>query len=98
MLEPGSGLRSRSPELVRQELWGLLLAHYAIRSLMAEAAAAARLDPDPLSFMRSISLVRRQVTDHAAFCPRQARARAGHCHQRDPRKSQSMPPPTGLPP
>ena len=42
MLEPGGGLRSRSPELIRQELWGLLLAHYAIRSLMAEAAAIRR--------------------------------------------------------
>ena len=88
LLEPGSGLRSRSPELVRQELWGLLLAHYAIRALMAEAAAAAGLDPDRLSFMRSISLVRRQVTDQAAFSPRQARARAGHGDQGNPRESQ----------
>jgi hypothetical protein len=88
MLEPGSGLRSRTPELVRQELWALLLAHYAIRALMAEAAAAAGLDPDRLSFMRSISLVRRQVTDQAAFSPRQARACAGHGHQGNPRASQ----------
>ena len=73
MLEPGGGLRSKSPELLRQELWGLLLAHFAIRSLMAEAAASAGLDPDRLSFMRSISLVRRQVTDQAAFSPRKAR-------------------------
>jgi transposase InsO family protein len=34
MLESGSGLRSKSPELVRQELWGLLLAHYSIRGLV----------------------------------------------------------------
>jgi len=34
MLEPGAGLRSKYPELVRQELWGLLLSHYAIRALM----------------------------------------------------------------
>ena len=45
MLEPGGGLRSKSPELVRQELWGLLLAHYAIRSLMAEAANQPGLIP-----------------------------------------------------
>jgi len=70
MLEPGAGLRSKSPELVRQELWGLLLAHYAIRSLMAEAAHSAGIDPDRLSFMRSINVVRRQVTDQAAFSPR----------------------------
>jgi hypothetical protein len=88
MLEPGSGLRSRTPELVRQELWGLLLAHYAVRALMAEAAAAAGLDPDRLSFMRSISLVRRQVTDQAAFSPRQARAGTGHGDQGNPRENQ----------
>ena len=88
MLEPGSGLRSRSPGLVRQELWGLLLAHHAIRALMAEAAAAAGLDPDRLSFMRSISLVRRQVTDQAAFSPRTARTGQGYGPRRDPRKSE----------
>jgi hypothetical protein len=32
MLESGGRLRSRSPGLVRQEIWGLLLAHYAIRT------------------------------------------------------------------
>ena len=69
MLKAGSGLRSKSPELVRQELWGLLLAHYAIRSLMTEAAESAGTDPDRLSFMRSINVVRRQVTDQAAFPP-----------------------------
>jgi hypothetical protein len=78
MLEPGGGLRSKSPELLRQELWGLLLAHFAIRSLMAEAAASAGLDPDRLSFIRSISLVRRQVTDQAAFSPRKARTSQGN--------------------
>jgi hypothetical protein len=88
MLEPGSGLRSRSPELVRQELWGLLLAHYAIRSLMAEAAASAGLDPDRLSFMRSISLVRRQVTDQAAFPPQTAQTGQEHGHRRNSRKSE----------
>jgi hypothetical protein len=88
MLEPGTGLRSKSPKLVRQELWGLLLAHYAIRSLMAGAAASAGLDPDRLSFMRSISLVRRQVTDQAAFSPQKTRTGQGHGHYRDPRTSQ----------
>jgi hypothetical protein len=84
MLEPGGGLRSKSPELLRQELWGLLLAHFAIRSLMAEAATSAGLDPDRLSFMRSISLVRRQVTDQAAFSPRKARTSQGNSHRGDP--------------
>ena len=84
MLEPGGGLRSRSPELLRQELWGLLLAHFAIRALMAEAAASAGLDPDRLSFMRSISLVRRQVSDQAAFSPRKARTSHGNRDRGDP--------------
>ena len=87
MLEPGGGLRSKSPELLRQELWGLLLAHFAIRALMAEAAASAGLDPDRLSFMRSISLVRRQVTDQAAFPPRKARTSQGNGDCGDPRTS-----------
>jgi hypothetical protein len=84
MLEPGNGLRSKSPELVRQELWALLLAHYAIRSLMTEAARSAGIDPDRVSFMRSINVVRRQVTGQAAFSPRTTGSRHGHEHQRDP--------------
>jgi Insertion element 4 transposase N-terminal/Transposase DDE domain len=87
MLEPGGGLRSKSPELVRQELWGLLLAHYAIRALMAEAAESAGLDPDRLSFIRSINVVRRQVTDQAAFSPRTTRHGQENGDPRDPRKS-----------
>jgi hypothetical protein len=54
---------------------------------MAEAAASASLDPDLLSFMRSISLVRRQVTDQAAF-PRQARTGQGRSDCGDPGTSQ----------
>ena len=84
MLAAGSGLRSKSPELVRQELWALLLAHYAIRSLMTEAAGSAGIDPDRVSFMRSINVVRRQVTGQAAFSPRTTGSRHGHDHQRDP--------------
>ena len=43
-------LRSKTPELVQQELWGLLLAHFAIRQLMTQAAWPRGLDPDRLSF------------------------------------------------
>jgi hypothetical protein len=38
LLAAGAGLRSKTPELVRQEWWGLLLAHYAIRALIVDAA------------------------------------------------------------
>ncbi len=62
-------LRSKLPDLVEQELWALLLSHYAIRCLMCEAADEADVDPDRLSFMRSLRVVRRQVTDQADFSP-----------------------------
>ncbi|ONH23629.1 IS4 family transposase [Pseudofrankia asymbiotica] len=62
-------LRSKKPELVKQEIWALLLTHYAIRTLMTEAADAADVDPDRLSFMRTLRITRRRVTDQADFCP-----------------------------
>jgi hypothetical protein len=70
LLEPGKGFRSKTPELVRQEFWALLLAHYAIRALMTEAADTADLDPDRLSFIRTLNIIRRQVTNQAGFSPR----------------------------
>ena len=88
MLEPGTGLRSKSPELVRQEIWGLLLAHYSIRSLMTEAAESAGIDPDRLSFIRSINVVRRQVTGQAAFPPRKTRPGQASSDCGDPGTSQ----------
>jgi hypothetical protein len=63
----GRVLRSKFPEMVRQEIWALLLTHYAIRKLMCKAADEAGLDPDRLSFARSLCVIRRQVTDHAVF-------------------------------
>lgn len=62
-------LRSKSPEMVRQEIWAMLLIHYAIRHLIHEAADTANLDPDRLSFLRTLRIVRRQVTDQAGFSP-----------------------------
>jgi hypothetical protein len=66
---PATVLRSKKPELVEQEIWGLLLTHYGIRHLMREAADQADIDPDRLSFVRSLRVVRRQVTDQVAFSP-----------------------------
>jgi hypothetical protein len=66
---PATILRSRVPELVEQEIWGLLLTHYGIRALMREAADQAELDPDRMSFIRALRVVRRQVTGQAAFSP-----------------------------
>lgn len=66
---PAEVLRSRSPGGVEQELWGHLLVHHAIRTLMHDTAEHTGLDPDQLSFTRSIRLARRQVTAQAAFSP-----------------------------
>jgi hypothetical protein len=68
-LIPGRTLRSQSPELVRQEIWGILLTHYAIRAFMAEAAEEEDIDPDRLSFIRTLRIIRRSVTDQAGFSP-----------------------------
>ena len=62
-------LRSKTPQGVEQELWGMMLVHYAIRQLMHQAALQAEIDPDRLSFTRSLRVVRRQVTRQAGFSP-----------------------------
>lgn len=54
-------LRSRTPELVRQEFYGFLLAHYVVRDLMHEAALEAEIDPDELSFTHSVRVIRRKI-------------------------------------
>ena len=50
-------------------MWGLLLAHYAIRGLLLDAADPAGYDPDRMSFVKGLRVVRRQVTDQAAITP-----------------------------
>src|SRR5947208_535125 len=62
-------LRSKTPELVRQEFWGLLLAHFAARGLMHEAALKADEDPDRLSFSHAVRVVRRKLPLFAALSP-----------------------------
>jgi Insertion element 4 transposase N-terminal/Transposase DDE domain len=69
-------LRSQHPDGAEQELYGFLLTHHAIRGLMHSAARDAQHDPDRISFTRSLRVVRRQVTDQAAFSPRQTHPRA----------------------
>jgi hypothetical protein len=62
-------LRSKTPELVKQEAWGLLLAHFAVRGLMHEAALQADEDPDRLSFSHAVRVVRRKLPQFAALPP-----------------------------
>ncbi|MFA5206301.1 MAG: IS4 family transposase [Lentisphaeria bacterium] len=59
-------LRSKSPDLVRQEFYGLMLTHFAIRALMFEAATKEDVDPDRLSFMHTVRVVRHKLPRFAA--------------------------------
>ena len=66
---PGRVLRSQSPDMVRQEIYGYLLTHYALSALICRAATAADIDPDRVKFLRTVRIVRRRITDPAAFPP-----------------------------
>ena len=62
-------LRSKTPDLVVQEFYGFLMAHFAIRGLMHEAALKADLDPDRLSFVHSVRVVRSKLPITHAIPP-----------------------------
>ena len=62
-------LRSKTPDLVRQECYGLLLAHFAIRGLMHEAAVKVDVDPDHLSFLHAVRVIRRKLPLAVAIPP-----------------------------
>lgn len=62
-------LRSQSPALVYQEIWGMLALHFAIRELMYDVADASRGDPDGLSFIGSLRVARRSATANPGFSP-----------------------------
>lgn len=62
-------LRSKTPDLVRQEFYGLMMAHFAIRSLIHEAALKADEDPDRLSFLHAVRVIRRKLPVAVAIPP-----------------------------
>ncbi|WP_417562082.1 IS4 family transposase [Microbacterium sp.] len=66
---PRKVLRSGSPELVLQEIWGHLCCHYAIRALMFDAAVHAGHDPDRVSFIAALRVSRRSIAQQGAFPP-----------------------------
>jgi len=66
---PRTVLRSKSPDLVLQEIWGHLCCHYAIRSLMAEAATHSGHDPDRVSFVAALRITRQTLAHPGAFPP-----------------------------
>ena len=62
-------LRSRTPDLVRQEFYGLLMLHYAVRGVMHEAAIKGDVDPDRLSFLHAVRVIRRKCLVAGAIPP-----------------------------
>ena len=55
--------------MVRQEIYGYLLTHYAISALICRAATEADIDPDRVKFTHTVKVIRRRVTSGADFSP-----------------------------
>lgn len=66
---PRIQLRSKTPDLVRQEFYSLLMTHFAVRGLMHEAAIKGDADPDELSFVHAVRVVRRKLPHFPVFSP-----------------------------
>lgn len=85
-------LRSKIPELVRQEFWGLLLAHNMVRKMMAQAAQVARADPDLISYKASVEILRIAQTGPVLSFSPSAKSAAPPAHptanRRQPSKQQ----------
>ena len=81
-------LRSKTPDLVRQEFYGLLMAHFAVRALMHEAALKAHVDPDELSFLHAVRVVRRKPPPSTPFPPPPVQRKAFHEPRRSPELTQ----------
>jgi hypothetical protein len=69
---PYQPFRSRTPLGVLQEFYGLLLAHYAIRSIMHEAALQADVAPDHLSFVNSVRIICAAIFQAQIVAPSQS--------------------------
>jgi hypothetical protein len=66
---PRTVLRSKSPDLALQEIWGHLCCHFAVRSLMAQAATHSGHDPDRISFVAALRITRQTLAHPGAFPP-----------------------------
>jgi hypothetical protein len=58
MLDRQEAIRSRTPDGVRQELWGIALAYNLVRLEMERAADEADVDPTRISFVNALALIR----------------------------------------
>jgi hypothetical protein len=62
-------LRSKTPDLVKQEFYGFMMAHFAIRGLMHEAALKGDVDADELSFLHAVRVIRRKMARFPSIPP-----------------------------
>jgi hypothetical protein len=69
-------LRSKVPALVRQDFYGLLLAHFGVRALIHEAALQENVDPSDLSFVHAVRTIARYLPLYVSFFPSQQKALA----------------------
>jgi hypothetical protein len=68
-------LTSKKPAGVVQEVYGILIAHYAVRKVIFEAAKQVAIDPDRVSFVGALRLIRDALPELDAASTEQARAR-----------------------
>ena len=61
LLERKTHVRSQRPREVVQEIYGLLLGHWAVRSLICQAALGAEISPLSISFTGTLRVIRRAV-------------------------------------
>jgi hypothetical protein len=66
---PGKVLRSESPDMVRAEIYGYLIAHYALSTLICRAAEETGIDPHRVKFTNTVRIVRDHIADPDAFSP-----------------------------
>lgn len=66
---PGEILRSKSPDMVRQEIYGYLIAHYAVSAMICRAATETGIDPDRVKFTQTVRLVRDTIAGPDGFSP-----------------------------
>lgn len=69
-------LRSKVPALVRQDFYGLLLAHFGVRALMQESSLQENIDPADLSFVHAVRTLARYLPLYVSFFPSQQKALA----------------------
>jgi hypothetical protein len=62
-------LRSKSPLMIRQEIYAMLCCYQAIRTLISHAADEAELDPRSISFTRARDGIRSRISDSDCFSP-----------------------------